>query len=318
MKGIKPVQETIALLLRATLLPVIIREFFQVNRVTIIAYHRISAKLFESHMRYLIKNYSIISLEEFIKAKYKKHPERLPSKPIVITIDDGAKSNYALKYVLRKYEIPVTIFVCSDIVGTSRHFWFSHRDEVKTDLKVVPDTERLKLLSQVGFDEQKDYGAPETLSKEQLHELLDSGVSIQSHTLTHPILPMCDDLKAEKEISKSRADLENRFGAPVVCFAYPNGDYLPRDVHYCKRAGYLAAVTMEAGFNDINTDVYRLKRISICDNASINQLAVRACGLWDFLKGILRPQMLRDRLPRSKSDKRQVEGEKRGLEKSHR
>ncbi len=266
------------------MIPIVIREVFQKKKVTIILYHSIPARLFEKHLQYLLKRYSIISLEEFIKAKNQNNMKKLPTKPIIITFDDGAKINHMLQEILQRYNVPVTIFVCSDILGTNHHFWFSYRDKLKADLKTIADTERLKLLSQVGFDEQKDYDTAEALSEAEIADLLNVGVSIQSHTLTHPILPMCDDLKAEIEITKSKIDLEKKFGIKVDYFSYPNGDYLPRDIDICKRAGYIAAITLDLGFNDIDTDIYKLRRISIYDNSSVNQLIVRTTGVWGFVK----------------------------------
>lgn len=285
MTKIQLLQEIIAFLLRMTMLPVVMREIFQKNRVTILVYHKIPAPVFERHIKYLKRHYSIISLDKFIKARYQGCLEKLPVKPMVITFDDGAKPNYSLRSILQKYRVPATMFICSEISGTNRHFWFSYLDRVKTNLKAIPDSERLKLLSRIGFDEKKEYLNPDAMSQEEISELLNAGISIQSHTSTHPILPMCDAKKAEFEINSSKAILEDKFGIKVYCLAYPNGDYLQRDVEYCKRAGYLAAVTMDAGFNNAGTDVYKLKRISIGDYASINQLVVKSSGLWSVLKG---------------------------------
>lgn len=250
VSGLRILQEFIALVLRATMLPIIVREVFQRRKVTIILYHKISASLFERHLNYLSTRYSIISLGEFIKARAERDMKKLPAKPIVITFDDGAKVNYTLKQVIQQYKVPVTMFLCSDMVGTNHNA-----------------------------------GA---LSKAEVADLIRIGVSIQSHTLTHPILPMCDDLKAETEIAKSKTDLERKFGIKVDYFAYPNGDYCPRDVNICQEAGYLAGVTVDLGFNDMDTDVYRLKRICIFDNASVSQLIVRASGVWGFVKQALK------------------------------
>jgi peptidoglycan/xylan/chitin deacetylase (PgdA/CDA1 family) len=288
MVKIKMLQEIIALMIRATIIPLIIRELFQRNKVTILLYHKISLQLFEKHLQYLLKRYSIISFEEFIKARNQNNMKKLPIKSIIITFDDGVKNNIMLLEALRKYSIPITMFVCSDIIGTNRHFWFSYLDRVKKNLKKVKDNERLKLLLKIGFDEKKDYETAEALSESEIAKLLALGMRVQSHTLTHPILPMCEDTKAEIEITKSKIDLENKLGIKVDYFSYPNGDYLPRDIDMCKKAGYLAATTMDAGFNDMRTDLYRLKRISICDNASVNQLIVKTTGAWSVVKKLFR------------------------------
>ena len=248
--GLHILQEFTALALRATMVPIIVREVFQRRKVTIILYHKISASLFERHLKYLSKRYSIISLGEFIKAREERDMRKLPAKSIVITLDDGAKVNYTLKQVIQQYEVPVTMFLCSVILGANHNA-----------------------------------GA---LSEAEVADLISIGVSIQSHTLTHAILPICDDLKAETEIAKSKTDLEQKFGIKVDYLSYPNGDYCPRDINICQEAGYLAGVTVDLGFNDMDTDVYRIKRICIFDNASVNQLIVRATGVWGFIKQGLR------------------------------
>ena len=147
MNGLSILQEFVALVLRATMIPIIVREVFQRNKVTITLYHGISANLFDRHLKFLSERYSIISLEEFIKAKREKNMKKLPIKPMVITFDDGAKANYTLKSVIRKYNVPVMMFLCSNIIGTNHHFWFSYRDKIRTDLTKVKDAERIRLLS---------------------------------------------------------------------------------------------------------------------------------------------------------------------------
>lgn len=281
-------QELVSSVLRATVVPVIVREIFQRRKVTILFYHEMSPMLFEKHLKYLSRRYSIISLEEFIKAKEGKNVRKLPVKPMVITFDDGKKTTYELKPVIQKHNVPVTFFVCSDIIGENRHFWFDHSLNLQTDLTIAKDAERLRLLEAAGFDDKKYNGYDEALSETEIAELIGIGISIQSHTRTHPILPMCDDSKAKTEITESKLDLERKLGIKVDYLAYPNGDYLRRDIDLCKKAGYLAAVTTEPGFNGAHTDLYRLKRISINDSASVNQLAVRATGVWHFVKRMSR------------------------------
>ena len=230
MPYIHILQETFAIAFLSTMVPFIVREVFQRHKVTILLYHKPTAQHFEKHLNYLIKKYSVISLEEFIKARNQNCLQRLPARPVILTFDDGARDNYTLREVLQRYHVPATFFVCSDILGTNRHFWFSYRQKVKKNLKTIADAERLKCLAQVGFDERKEFDTAEALSLQEVIDLRNAGVSIQSHTLTHPILPMCDATKAKNEIAKSKTDLEKKLGAKVDFLAYPNGDYLLRDV----------------------------------------------------------------------------------------
>lgn len=284
MRRIQILKEFTAQVLWLTMLPVIVRELFQRNRVTIITYHRISPLLFEKHMTYLLKHYSIIPLHEFVEAKYNNNLKRLPKKAVIITFDDGNKVTYALKDIIQKYNIPVTVFICSDILGTKRHFWFSYINKIKTNLKRIPDAERLILLSSVGFYEERDYDFADSISLDEALDLLKIGISLQSHTATHPILPMCDSDKVKNEIGKSKKDIENKLGIEVTCLAYPNGDYCPRDIDLCRQFGYMAAVTMDPGFNNAGTNVYRLKRLSVEEHSSVKQFKVKVSGVWNMAK----------------------------------
>ena len=142
---------------------------------------------------------------------------------------------------------------------------------------------RVEYLSSIGFDIEKEYEQPQALQKEQI-EQMKPFVNFQAHTLYHPILPMCDYAEAEKEILQSKQVLEQKFGLDITTIAYPNGDYSTRDIALAKEAGYRCGVTVDFGLNNPHSDLFRLKRISISDTANIDELCVKASGLWGFFK----------------------------------
>jgi peptidoglycan/xylan/chitin deacetylase (PgdA/CDA1 family) len=86
-----------------------------------------------------------------------------------------------------------------------------------------------------------------------------------------------------KEIAGSKSELEARFGLNIYAMAYPNGDYSDREIEIVRSAGYQCALTLDGGFNETNTDLLRLQRIPIYDQADLNELIVKASGLWDLL-----------------------------------
>src|SRR5262249_32334232 len=114
------------LALRLTMLPFLIRELIQRRRVTIITYHDPSPDVFDAHLCVLRSLYSIIALEAYIDATERGAVSALPPKALIITLDDGHRGNHALKRVIEKHQVPVTIFLCSGLVGTRRRFWFRH------------------------------------------------------------------------------------------------------------------------------------------------------------------------------------------------
>jgi hypothetical protein len=41
---------------------------------------------------------------------------------------------------------------------------------------------------------------------------------------------------------------------------------------------------VDYGFNTVNTDPFKLKRISVNDTDDLNELIVKASGVWAFIK----------------------------------
>jgi peptidoglycan/xylan/chitin deacetylase (PgdA/CDA1 family) len=272
------------LLMRLTGIPFLLRELFQRGKVTILCYHDPDPVTAAAHFRLLARHYTIISLREYIDRRKGRNPARLPAKALVVTLDDGHRGNFELKELLEARDLPVTVFLCSDIVGTGRRFWWrtgiSH-DEVRT-LKALPDGERIARLAAHGFDERKEYPDRQALSAAEL-KALRHRIDFQAHTRLHPILPRCSPERALDEIAGSKQELEGRFALDVYAIAYPNGDYSDREVEIARAAGYECALTLDPGFNTSETDLFRLKRIAMYDKADRNELIVKASGLWEFL-----------------------------------
>jgi peptidoglycan/xylan/chitin deacetylase (PgdA/CDA1 family) len=274
------------LLLRLTGIPFFVREVIQRKKVTIVLFHDISSDRVDMHLRVLRSKYNIISLQDYVRAKEAGRVDELPPKSLIITLDDGHKSNYELKPLLERYDVPATIFLCSGIVDTKRHFWWYHKignDYSLKDLKNIPNKERLEILRGFGFEETKEFDDREALSKNEIEDMK-LMVDFQSHTVFHPVLPNCATEEAYKEISQSKKDLEERYGLKIYALSYPNGDYSDREISIAKKEGYTCGITVDVGFNSQDTDIFKLKRFSIRDGADINELLVKASGIWRYLK----------------------------------
>ena len=286
------------LLLRLTGVPFVLREFFQRNRVTILCYHDPDPETADRHLRFLARHYKIISLRDYVDWSRGKRRQPMPRKALVVTFDDGHRNNFKLKKVFAKYNVPATIFVCSGIVGTGRHFWWKAglmHAQIQ-ELKRLPDAQRLARLQEIGFSERQEYSDRQALSIDEMHAL-QSHVDFQAHTRFHPVLPRCDRERAADEIAGAQAELESRFGLKIFAIAYPNGDYSERDVELVQSAEYLCALTLDAGFNTVDTDPFRLRRLAMYDKAGLSEVVVKASGFWELLKqtlarkpsGILQP-----------------------------
>lgn len=264
------------------------REFVQRHKVTFLLFHDLDAHDADCNFSWLKKHYNLIGLNDYLDAV--GSGSSLPIKAAVITFDDGHVGNYDLLPVIKRLQIPITIFLCSGIVGTRRHFWFKHSDEVTPrleSLKKKSERERLAQLRLLGYEEKQEYDNRQALSKEEIEEM-SPWVDFQSHTCFHPILPQCDDKIAEDEIIKSKAQLEQEYGFKIRSLSYPNGDYSDRDIQLAKQAGYECGVTVDAGYNDRGSDLFRLKRVSVNDAKSLDELIVKASGCYVFFKRVLR------------------------------
>lgn len=280
-------RRVIFFLLRLTGIPLLLRQTVQRHRVTILCYHEPCPRDFVRHLEILTRKYHIISLRRYLE--WRTDPSvRLPTKSLVITFDDGHRSNYQLKDILLKYKVPATIFLCSAIVGTNRHFWWNSVSPREVEkLKRVGDAERRTLLNVRGLDETREHADRQALSREEITEL--RGIlDLQSHTRFHPILPCCDNGRALDEIAQSRHELQARFGLLTSAFAYPNGDYSERDVAFVRQAGYRCALTIDGGYNGRTTDIYRLRRVRMSDTARTSELIVKASGLWGIWERLVR------------------------------
>ena len=204
-----------------------------------------SVKNFEQQMQYLRQSeYSPVSLDSYISSLRKNSP--LPDNPIIITFDDGFEDFYhnAVPAAL-KYDIPLTLFmVAKGIGGTNK--WMHQRGKPKRNL----------------------------LNQNELLACAKAGVTIGSHTLTHPRLTEVDDKLASKEIKLSKMQLEDILEQEVKHFAYPYGLYDPEHLKIVEEAGYESACSTRSGFNRNNINLFELRRIEVYGNDS----------LWHFKK----------------------------------
>jgi len=134
------------------------KPFHLLNRrkILILMYHRfsetqtpyrISAVEFEEHLKYLSKHNTVVSMEDAANAL--ANGKKLPPNPTVITIDDGYSDAYDIAFpILKKHEMPATLFTISDFVEGKIWLW--------TDIMryVFLETKRNKITFEFGEAEK--------------------------------------------------------------------------------------------------------------------------------------------------------------------
>ena len=199
---------------------------------------RVSPSLFNAQIKWLKENgWKFYTVAELIEQW-----EQLPPKSVAITFDDGFADNAVQALpILDQYDAKATVYLVVD----------RHSTEWSTNKKKKHNSGELKR-------EPK-------LSDAQVLELLDSGrIELASHTMTHPNFGELDDEAKMKELVQSKNMLEARFGVEIKTFAYPFGILKSQDPELVKEAGYIGAVTTNAGMTTKNSmNPYLLKRIKI-------------------------------------------------------
>lgn len=201
---------------------------------------RVTPRAFEREMRYLKTNgFHTVSLMDL--ADYYNKGKPLPARPVVITFDDGYLDNYTYAFpILKKYGMTATIFVVADTIGGINSFDY--------------DSRRQPLNRMAGWEE--------------IREMARAGVTIGSHTLTHPHLTEVAPGSARREIEQSKKKLEQGLGSKVEVFCYPYGSYNSLTPRLVRESGYVAAVTTLQGLGRKEDGLFTLRRIRIMGDYS--------------------------------------------------
>ena len=189
---------------------------------------------FEAQMAYLQgKGYHSVSLDQLYQAQYRGGA--LPTKPFVITFDDGYADNYTTAYpVLKRHGFTATVFMVSSYINGE------------------------------GF-----------MSWPQLKELAANGWEIEGHTVNHHYLSKQNVTTVLNELRSSKELLERELGRPVEFFAYPFGDFNPAVAQAVRNTGYLMAVTTERGWANHDTDSWHVHRVYCYANMGLNEFSRR-------------------------------------------
>ncbi|MGH8642679.1 MAG: polysaccharide deacetylase family protein [Burkholderiales bacterium] len=297
-------KETVAKAIHLSGLPFLIRHAIARNRATIIHYHEPRPEALDRHLAWLGRRYTFIPLGRLAQAVHARDWSGIPPYALVVTMDDGHRTNRAALDVFRKHGVVPTLYLCSQIVGTRRHYWFKFPAADVDALMRLPTLERLQRLAEAGSSPTTQYPEAErqALSRQEVAEMADA-VEFGSHSRFHPVLTMCSDQECAEEIVVSRTEVEALTGRRCDHFAYPNGDYTERELELVRSAGYRSARTIDVGWNGADADPYRLKVTGVADDASVHRLAAQLSGAMGYL-GYLRRGSWRGRWPTIVPEKR--------------
>lgn len=97
----------------------------------------------------------------------------------------------------------------------------------------------------------------------RVRQLLAAGWEVASHTFTHPDLTTVGAAQLKHEVLDARFWIERVFHVPVDVFCYPAGRYDAAVLAEVRRAGYVAALTENAGLASPKQGLLTLDRLRV-------------------------------------------------------
>ena len=183
---------------------------------------------------------------------------RVPNRSVLLTFDDAYDDLYAeLLPQVSRFGLRPLVFVVVDRIGGT-NVW----------------------------DEGQGLRKRSLLTLEQMDEMQRHGVTFASHSLTHPNLTSLPNSELRREVRDSKAKLEDLLGVTVEWFAYPYGAADRRVRAAVAEAGYKAAVTTKAGFNQWQ-DPLALNRLEVDERDWLIDFALKVATGRSYRRGIL-------------------------------
>lgn len=272
---------------------------------------------FERQVEHLSRNYRLLSLDDGLRRLRKGD---LETPTACVTFDDGYANNFTTALpVLRRYEVPATVYLVTGLIGTDRRLWTTRIEyavldadvrevrvgdpridgalgtsaaerrqsarRIKEHLKRVDDDRRLELLETIIDligEPDRVLDQHRLLSHEELEAFdVDGTVSFGAHTHTHPILSRLPDSRLREEITRS-VRVVHQLRNVSSTFAYPNGrpeDYDRRTRRTLASLGVTAGVTTVERHCHRDDGEYDLPRLVVGGDMDFETFVFAVSGL---------------------------------------
>lgn len=171
---------------------------------------------------------------------YKEGKLTLPSKPIIITFDDGYLDTLENAIpVLLDLNMRAVIFVMGN-----------------------------RKLKSARWDEVNDFDICPLMSDEQIRTVQKMGFEIGAHSLNHQALTDLSERDIVFEVTRSKKAIEEVLQAPIQTFSYPYGSVDERVKKIVSDSGFLFACGVYSGSAKFSQSVLDFRRLAVNQNTS--------------------------------------------------
>jgi peptidoglycan/xylan/chitin deacetylase (PgdA/CDA1 family) len=242
----------------------------------IIYYHMVSERVqpyyprgtinpedFSKQIKYLKKNFTILSLPEAIERASSNN--RIKNS-LVLTIDDGfTKCHSVIAPILNDEKIPATFFLIENCIDNKSIMWIHQLEYLQQALPKEKINEVIEAFTNLKKYKSKSYSSLQKLAKkwnmndkddftdtlwdlssnesiadwleqhqpymniQQIKELINAGFTIGSHSVSHPSCDQLDYNELKNEIVGSSKHIAEKLGIEINYFAYPFGRRAKRE-----------------------------------------------------------------------------------------
>ncbi len=121
------------------------------------------------------------------------------------------------------------------------------------------------------------------LTLSELRQLAQGGMSIGSHTLSHPMLSQQTEEAAWAEVSESRIALQRSLNCKIWALAYPFGDsgsVGKRELELAQRAGFGCAFLNIQSNDSVKPSLFALPRIHVTAGMALPEFEAHVSGFY--------------------------------------
>lgn len=274
-----------------------------------------TAEALRAQVTYMKRWFAMPSTEELLRSLDRKS---FADPTVFLTFDDGYRDNYDVAFpALRELRVPACFFVVTGLLDAPRLPWWDRvaysvkrarvdrltltypepltfnlqtmsRDRViRRILRACKDARPLvasrffdELAMATGVEVDSE-GLARTLfmSWDAVGEMARSGMTIGSHTATHPVLASISESMQYRELRESRQRIADMIGFRPELLAYPVGgdDAFTRTTKRLARvSGYRAAFRFSGSFNHASTiDPFAIARVGVDHAETLGQFRLR-------------------------------------------
>jgi peptidoglycan/xylan/chitin deacetylase (PgdA/CDA1 family) len=236
---------------------------------------------FDAQVRFLARHYEPVALEQVLRGVRQR--TNLPRRAVLITFDDGYRDFATAAWpILKRYQVPATLFV-----PTAYPDRLTLRNEeerrasfltIRARLKGLLHDDAMQLVDRLCADlgGSREHENSTILSWQALRALASEGVSLASHTHTHPLLNRISRQQVRTEVATSIRTLEREIGPAFPVVSYPNGAHDDAVLDVLRQCGVELGFTQLPGHNDLSAcDPLRICRINVTRRTTVALLRLR-------------------------------------------